>query len=244
MLELLVVSPGVAGTDKEKLLISRLPPRLRLPEEDVRKRLAELRGQRKSSSSRVFDRKVSATESTGEATRSIRKRMILSLQQTQSKDDLLESELLQLLFTLPGMIENIRREIGTDDIKHEVLRELIAICFDLADDGSLPSFDKVLSHVECPELKGLIVWLDEQAHERDLANRLALDASQQNTDHPEGLVRQVLDRLKWRRTCELHQAAQASLIERPQETQKFTDETRAILANATRFHQQRAAKTT
>ena len=242
MLELLVVSPGVAGTDKEKLLISRLPPRLRLPEEDVRKRLAELRGQKKTSSSRSAERKVPATESTGEATQANRKRIILSLQQTQSKDDLLESELLQLLFTSPGMIGDVQRGIGSDDIKHEVLRELLTICFDLADEGWLPSFDKVLSHLECPDLKGLVVWLDEQARKKDLASRLAQDAAQNRTDHPEGLVRLVLDKLKWRRTRELHQAAQASLIERPQETRKLTDETRELLLKALKFHRRRGGE--
>ncbi len=241
MLELLVVSPGVAGTDKERLLISRLPPRLRLPEEDVRKRLSELRGQKKSPSSRPAERKVPVTESSGEAARNARRRSILSLQQTQSKDDQLESELLQLLFTSPDMIDLIRREIGTDDIKNEVLRELLTVCFDLADEGWPPGFDRVLSHWECPDMKGLVVWLDEQARERDLANRLAQDAAaQRGDDHPESLIRQVLDKLKWRRTQDLHQATQSSLIERPQETRKYTDETRELLLKAAEYHRRRA----
>jgi hypothetical protein len=235
----------VMGTDKEKLLISRLPPRLRLPEEDVRKRLSELRGQKKSPSSRPSERRVSATESSGEVTRNVRKRLILLLQQTQSKDDQLESELLQLLFTSPDMIDVVRREIGTDDINNDVLRDLLTVCYDLADEGWPPTFDRVLSYWECPDMKGLIVWLDEQARDRDLATRLAQDAaSQRGTDHPEGLIRQVLDKLKWRRTRESHQAAQSSLIERPQETKKLTDETRELLLKAAQFHRQRSAKTT
>lgn len=240
MLELLVVSPGVEGTEKEKLLISRLPSRLRLPEEEVRKRLRELRGQKKSPSSRPADRKLPANESSGEAERIARRRLILSLQQTQSKDDLLESELLQLLFTSPDMIEVVRAEIGTDDFKSEILRDVLGVCYDLADEGWSPSFDRVLSHWECPEMKGLVVWLDEQAREKDLANRLAQDAAaQRGVDHPEGLVRLVLDKLKWRRTQQMHQATQASLIERPQETRKLTDETRELLAKAVEFHRRR-----
>ena len=240
MLELLVVSPGIMGTDKEKLLISRLPPRLRLPEEDVRKRLSELRGQKKTSSSRPAERKVPATESSGEAAQNGRRRSILSLQQTQSKDDQLESELLQLLFTSPDMIDVVRREIGTDDIRNEVLRDLLTVCFDLADEGWPPTFDRVLSHGECPDMKGLVVWLDDHARERELANRLAQDAAaQRGIDHPEGLIRQVLDKLKWRRTRDLHQATQTSLIERPLETKKLTDETRELLLKATQFHSRR-----
>jgi DNA primase len=226
-------------------LISQLPPRLRLPEEEVRKRLSELRSQKKSPASQSAERKVPATESTGEAARNVRRRSILSLQQTQSKDDQLESELLQLLFTSPDMIDVVRSEIGTEDIRNEVLRELLTVCYDLADEGWPPGFDRVLSHWECPDMKGLVVWLDEQARERDLATRLAQDAAgQRGTDHPEGLIRQVLDKLKWRRTQILHQATQASLIERPQETGKLTDETRELLLKSAQFHRQRSAKTT
>jgi len=224
-------------------LISQLPPRLRLPEEEVRKRLSELRSQKKSPASQSAERKVPATESTGEAARNVRRRSILSLQQTQSKDDQLESELLQLLFTSPDMIDVVRREIGTDDIKNEVLRELLTVCFDLADEGRPPSFDSVLSHWECPDMKGLIVWLDDQARGKDLANRLAQDAAaQRGIDHPEGLIRRNLDKLKWRRTRDVHQASQTSLIERPQETTKLTDETRELLAKATQFHRRRGGK--
>lgn len=243
MLELLVVSPGVMGTEKERLLISQLPPRLRLPEEEVRKRLSELRGQKKNPSSRPAERKVSATESSGEVARNVRRRLILSLQQTQSKDDQLESELLQLLFTSPDMIDVVRREIGTDDFNNDVLRDLLTVCYDLAEEGWAPTFDRVLSYWECPDTKGLIVWLDEQARDKDLANRLAQDAAaQRGTDHPEGLIRQVLNKLKWRRTRESHQAAQASLIERPQETKKLTDETRELLLKAIQFHRRRGGK--
>ena len=134
---------------------------------------------------------------------------------------------------------------GTDDIRNEVLRELLSVCFDLADEGFPPGFDSVLSHWECPDTKGLIVWLDEQARERDLAKRLAQDAaSHGGTEHPEGLIRQVLDKLKWRRTQVLHQASQTSLIERPHETQTLNDETRELLLKAAQFHRQRAVKTT
>jgi len=236
MLELLVVTPGVTGTEKEKLLISRLPQRLRLPETDVRQRLQEMR--RKKSDRRVF-----ATGSSGDRERDMRKRTILSLQQTQSKDDQLESELLQLVFTSPDMIDVVRCEIGTEDFQNEILREVLTVCYDVADEGIRPELGTVLLRWDCPEMKGLVVWLDEQARERDLANRLAQDAAgNRGTDHPEGLFRQVVDKLKWRRTQALHQATQSALIERPQETRGLTDETRELLMKFSEFHRQRAAK--
>jgi DNA primase len=244
MLQLLVVSPGIAGTVKENLLIGRLPQRLGLSEPDVRRRLAELRGAKKNVSSRSAERKVAAAESFGETAPSHRRQRILSLQQSQSKDDLLESELLQLLFTSPDMIHAVRRTVGPDDISNDILRELFGICCDLADEGIDPGFEKILSHVECPDLKGLIVWMDEQARERDLAARLAQDRAEGGVDGPESLLRQVLDKLQWNRTRDQHQAAQSALIERPQERVKLNDEMRQLLMKASQFHEQRAAKKT
>ena len=242
MLQLLIVSSGIAGTVKEDLLIGRLPQRLGLSESDVRKRLKELRGQDRERLIRSNERRVSATESTGEPLQHRWRQTILSLQQTQSKDDLLECELLQLLFTSPDMIDAVRREIGPDDVGNEVLRELLTVCFDVHDDGWLPSFDKVLSQLECPDLKGLIVWIDEQARERDLAGRLAQDAALGGVDSPDSLLRQVLNGLKWRRTQETHRAAQGPLMERPQDAMKLTQETLDRLQQASQFHQQRTAK--
>ena len=242
MLQLLIVSSGIAGTVKEDLLIGRLPQRLGLSESDVRKRLKELRGQDRERLMRSNERRVSATESTGESLQHRWKQTILSLQQSQSKDDLLECELLQLLFTSPDMIDAVRREIGPDDFGNEILRELLTVCFDVHDDGWLPSFDKVLSQLECPDLKGLIVWIDEQARERDIAGRLAQDAALGEADSSESLLRQVLNGLKWRRTQETHRAAQGPQIERPRDAMKLTQETLDRLQQASQFHQQRTAK--
>lgn len=242
MLQLLVLTPGIAGTVKEDLVIGRLPQRLGLSESDVRKRLQELRGGNQNRLIRVGERKVPVTEPTGEATQQQRRRSILSLQQSQSKDDLLECELLQLLFTSPGIVDSIRQEIGTDDFRNEILGELLALCFDIHDEGDLPGFDKVLARLECPDLKGLIVWLDEQARERDIANKLVQDAEQVAGDSSAGLLRQVLNGLKWRRTEDKHRATQGRWIERPREASKLTPETLEMLKQAARFHQQRAAK--
>jgi hypothetical protein len=140
------------------------------------------------------------------------------------------------------MIHVVRREIGVEDFKNEVLRDLLTTCFDLSDEGGSPSFDKLLSRWDCPDMKGLIVWLDEQAREKDLANRLAQDAAaQRGTDHPAGLIRIVLDNLKWRRTQKMHHATQTPLIERPQESKKYSDEMKDVLAKSMQFHQRRAA---
>ena len=242
MLQLLIMSPGIVGTVKEDMLIGRLPQRLGLSESDVRRRLKEMRGEHQNRLIRTTERRVSATEPTGESPQHRWRPAILSLQQTQSKDDLLECELLQLLFTSPDIVDAVRREIGTDDFKNEVLQELLTVCFDLSDDGQLPSFDKVLTRLECPDLKGLIVWVDEQAREREIAIRLAQDAAREGDDSFNGLLRQVLDGLKWRRTQDSHRAAQGRLIERPRESASLTQETLDLLKQASQFHQRRSSR--
>lgn len=242
MLQLLIMSPGIVGTVKEDMLIGRLPQRLGLSESDVRRRLKEMRGEHQNRLIRTTERRVSATEPTGESPQHRWRPAILSLQQTQSKDDLLECELLQLLFTSPDIVDAVRREIGTDDFKNEVLQELLTVCFDLSDDGQLPSFDKVLTRLECPDLKGLIVWIDEQAREREIAIRLAQDAAREGDDSFNGLLRQVLDGLKWRRTQDSHRAAQGRLIERPRESASLTQETLDLLKQASQFHQRRSSR--
>jgi len=242
MLQLLIMSPGIVGTVKEDMLIGRLPQRLGLSESDVRRRLKEMRGEHQNRLIRTTERRVSATEPTGESPQHRWRPAILSLQQTQSKDDLLECELLQLLFTSPDIVDAVRREIGTDDFKNDVLQELLTVCFDLSDDGQLPSFDKVLTRLECPDLKGLIVWIDEQAREREIAIRLAQDAAREGDDSFNGLLRQVLDGLKWRRTQDSHRAAQGRLIERPRESASLTQETLDLLKQASQFHQRRSSR--
>ena len=89
---------------------------------------------------------------------------------------------------------------------------------------------------------GLVVWIDEQARERDIAGRLAQDAALGGADSPASLPRQVLNGLKWRRMQESHRAAQGPLMERPKDAMKLTQETLDRLQQASQFHQQRAAK--
>ncbi len=242
MLQLLIVSSGIAGTVKEDLLIGRLPQRLGLSESDVRKRLKDLRGQHRDRAIRSLGRKVAAIESTRETAQDLRKRGILLLQQTQSKDDLLECELLQVLLTSPCMIDVVRRDIGTDDFRNEVLKELLTCCFDLNDEGWHPEFDKLLSRLECSDLKGLVVWIDEQARNKRVAERLAMDDSEQDSNFSGGLLRQVLDGLKWRRKSETHRKIQDRLIARPPDVSKLTPETLDVLHRAHQYHQQRSSK--
>jgi len=241
MLQLLASSPGVVGTVKEDLLLGKLAPRLGLKELDVRRRLGQFRAQRSEPATRVSDRKVTAGAPGVDTEQLRRKHAVDSLQRSNKDDEKLECELLQWLFTHPDMIHAVRREVGIDDIRHELLRQVLSFWYDMLDEGVEPTYERTLSRIECPEQKRLVVWIEEQALNHGIKESVASTTSAGTESANEGLAR-VIKRLHWRRSCEAHQASKGLLVERPSETAKLTAESRAVLEQANRFHRKRNAK--
>lgn len=254
MLGLLANSPGLNGTTKENVLVAQLAQRLAVTESDARRTLRELRG--RTASANVM-RKVTAGESTESPELVARRAAVVSVQQRQRTDDLLECELLQLLFTAPHIIGWVRQEIGVDDLQNMALRELLGVCFDLADQGEFPEFTRVLAQLECPHLKSLAVWIDMEAAARDVAGKLAQDAAThgsathgsatqgpaaEGTTTSPNLIRDVIDGLKWRRQQATHAAVQGVLAQRIEPGTQLDPELRELLQRAANFHQQRATR--
>ncbi len=244
MLGLLANSPGLNGTTKENVLVAQLAQRLAITESDARRQLRELRGRTASANAM---RKVTAGESTESAEVIARRAAVVSVQQRQKTDDLLECELLQLLFTAPHIIGWVRQEIGVDDLQNTALRDLLGVCFDLADQGEPLEFSRVLAQLECPHLKSLAVWIDVQAAARDVAGKLAQDAATASqagggTTAPSSLVQNVVDGLKWRRQQATHAAVQGVLAQRIEPGTQLDPELRELLQRAANFHQQRATR--
>lgn len=243
LLELLVIAPGLAGTVRENVLLKRLPVMLGIAEGEIRKRLGDLRREQSDRSEIVRERKVPADAPGDGAAEAALAAEIVSLQRRQQKDDLLECELLQILFTCPPMIEEVVREIGTDDFQRESCRALFCVCSDLREQGDQPSFEKVLSQLESPQLKSFAVWIDEQARLQNLEIKLASDvAGSEGAGAPPSLLQRVLEGFRWRRKRETHQAHQGRLLDRGEVTSGLNTQTREALQRATQFHQQRAAK--
>lgn len=213
LLSLMAVASDLTGTVREGLLLQSIAHRVGVKEEDLRRRLKELRSGSQAARA-ISARKVSADGSTDDQVRVARRRQIESLQRHASKDDLLECELLAILFTAPDKIEQVRCTLGSDDIQHEALRELFNLCCDLAEQGRLPSYSTVLAELECPELKRLAVWIDDQAHARGLPARLNSESASTleaavgevtgrvdptSTYVDVSLLQTVLDAFRWRR---------------------------------------------
>jgi DNA primase len=253
MLALLTVSPGTAGSVKESLLVSQLADRLGIAETDARRRLRELRGvrSRTSGSATAADRKLSANDLSETGLDAELRAAVDSLQQRANRDDLLECELLEALFTDPRTIQLVRQDVGVEDIRNCAVRELLTVCFDLWDHGEFPELGRVLTEVESPHLKRLAVWLDEEATARGMAEKLAGAAESLVQDAPSrgssgstksGLLQQVLDGMKWRRQQVSHETAQGRLAERLDAMSSLDAETRELLQQSANYHQQRAAQ--
>ncbi|MDZ4685429.1 MAG: DNA primase [Planctomycetaceae bacterium] len=248
LLTLLTVVPGLPGTVRESALIARLAQRVAVSESDARRRLRELQQGRASGA----NRKLPAGDAAVADESAVRRQAVVSLQRNAKKDDLLETELLQILFTAPHTIEAVRREIGTDDIRNEPLRELLATAFDLWDHGESPDLNKLLAAVDCPHLKSLAVWIDEQATMRNIAGLLAQEAAtspegrgsdgHESDSESAGLLRQVLSRLTWRRECDGQEIRRGRLASRPDVADGLDPELRDLLKQASSFHQQRAVR--
>ncbi|MFO0917741.1 MAG: DNA primase [Planctomycetaceae bacterium] len=229
LLELLTLSPTLSGSVKENLFLSRLPQRLGIPEADIRKRLQEIRRGRRQSESRN-------PTAAGNSVASPRRQIALALQRSTRGDDRLECEIFQILFTDAHMMEVLGADIGPEDFQHELLRELWTICADLAEAGDWPTFDRVLTRIDCPDLKSLAVWLDEQARLRDVAGKLAKDGS---GDMPSGLLNNALEGIKWRRARVSHEAAQLGWASQEAPAAGLTEETKLMLQQSLQFHQRR-----
>ena len=242
MLNLLTLSPGIVNTLKEDLLVGRLPQRLGLPEMDVRRRLKQLsRGTIRRGGSAAPERKVAAGTRRDDAEQLRRKQLVDSLQRSARNDEQLECEFLQLLFSHPDLIHAARREIGLDDFRHELLQEILSVWFDMQEESIEPSYSRLLSRIECPQQKRLVVWIEEQSSRRNAKKTLAASSTAGTETAEEGL-RRVIDLIKWIRSRDAHQAAKSLLVERPSETEKLTAESCAVLEQAARFHRERTAK--
>lgn len=241
MLQLLTLSPGIVGTVKEDLLLGKLPRRLGLSELDVRRRLKQLRSQLGGHTSRAAERKVTAGDSTVDPDQLRRKQAVDSLQRSAGNDEKLECELLQWLFSHPEMIHAVRREVGIDHIRHELLRQILSIWFDMLEEGVEPTYERTLARMECPEQKRLVVWIEDQSPHRNRKKSLTAGPGAGMESATEGLGR-VIGLLHRRRSKEVHQASKSLLVERPSDPAKLTAETREVLAQAAHFHRERGAK--
>ena len=232
MLTLLARVPGLAGTAREDLILGRLATRLRLNESSIRSHLKKSRSQERST--RVVRVNTADQEAASEQERPKEERIDF-YNRPLSKDDKLESEFLECVLTQPNLMEQARQEIGVGDIQNPHLKLLAQLVYDVSELGEIPTFDRVMLETERNELKGLAIWVTEQARQKGIEKKLLDEKSE---DGLPVLFRENLDRLKWRREEMSHR----SQLEQQSMTGSSEQDALARLKQVSAFHQKRAAK--
>lgn len=195
MLNLLAGASDLRGTAREDIILTRLAPRLQLTEGAIRNQLQRIRSGNRPQQFQTKPAQEERPAIEQEERIEVHRRPL-------SKNDKMECELLEILLTEPERAEQTRQEIGVDDFLNPHLRELLQIVYDVVELGEVPSFERVTLEMERNELKGMTVWLADQAREKGIEHKL-----RENTDGGASvLFQQVIDSLKWRREELSHKA--------------------------------------
>ncbi|HEY3968960.1 MAG TPA: DNA primase [Planctomycetaceae bacterium] len=167
MLEVLSQVPLQAGVGlgsnwqlRESVIIGGLSQELKISETIIREKLNELRTvhQQKNGTGAQFRPYDDDAESQHTVDR--------SFPQNPTRDERAERELLEVIFAIPEQVGRIREEITPADFTNPHLRELLEVCFEMHDQGTLPSYDRVTARLEDAGLKNLATDVD--LHGREL----------------------------------------------------------------------------
>ena len=131
---------------REEKILQRLAARFRINEQEVRRRLTALR--RQAATRAPIVRQTDAP--TSEPARHLAESL-----------GVWQREFLELLIAHPEMVPAIRQCITIDHLTADVCRRLYETSCRLNDEGIVPSFDRLMLEFNEPEIKNLLVDLDE-----------------------------------------------------------------------------------
>lgn len=134
---------------REEKFLQRLAGDFRVPEEQVRELVTQLR--RKTAQRQ-------SARSGGDA--SVREK---------EKIEPLERELLEVLLQSPGAIEQVTSVIQPAQLVSQVCRFVLTRCNELWAAGILPDFNRLLLEIDDPVVKNLLVELDEVGRQKGAA---------------------------------------------------------------------------
>jgi DNA primase len=230
MLQLLSQVPQIAGSLRESLLIANLAQRLQLSESAVRDRLQSIHssGSRRV---RVGADAAEARQTSREVSRILNGRL--------SRDDRLECDLLEHVLAAPESIGFVARGIEQAPLRNDIIsRVLTTGLWEFEEQGEL-SLPGLLARLEDPELKNLVVWMDEQILAKDLAEKMR--ESGLDEDGCPLLLKRSLENLNWRE-AEQSQQSVAAQLSQTDGVSPLDEATEALLRQAAEFHLKRATK--
>jgi len=235
MLELLSQVSGLSGQSREGLILGRLSQRLGVAERTVRETLKQLR-------KKAAGRAAVMTQVDSETQR--RKLELFSGRNGKpNKHELLECELLEIIFTSADTIDAIRQQIEIEDFQNPHIQALLQVCFDLAEQGIEPTYERVTAAVEDSDLKRFALQIDEWAKEKRIAEKLNDSSVHSQADLPV-FVEEIIRSLNWRKEEHSHELAKAQTGAFSGSSVELNEETRAHLQRASEFHGKRARKKT
>lgn len=173
MLETLCQVPAAVGAGpashwqmRENVILGRLSQDLKISEAHIRERLHELRtGQQQRNGTQP------ARNTAGDDAESQRSGIRL-FPQNPTRDEMAERDLLEIIFTIPEKAELIRREMTPAEVTNAHLRQLLEVCFQMQDQGVLPSYDRVTARLEEAGLKNLAADIDLDARQRGVSEEI------------------------------------------------------------------------
>ncbi|MFK7777527.1 MAG: DNA primase [Gimesia sp.] len=236
MLELIAASPNLTGKIREDIILRKLADRLGLHESVVRKRLSEVKQKKTTNLNTSFSSSNShSIPDTNDSPDHI------PATDTTTKDNQLESELLEIIFVYPESVPQIHQHISPENLKNLQLRFIYQLSIDLTEEGILPEMNRILDRIHDPELKQLVVKIDAHAHEK------AIHAKLHSSPNPhEGIphfLKHSINNLKWREEQDLHERKKGLLFENSSNS-SLTSDAKELLKQASEYHQKRHKKLT
>jgi DNA primase len=129
---------------REEKILQRLAASFRIAEQDVRERLTAMRreGQRRSEPARLREPSPVASKPLGEI-------------------EPCDRELLEFLLRFPERLTDARAAIGLEQVASAACRSVYETCCRLADEGLVPTFERLMLEFDDSAVKSLLVELDE-----------------------------------------------------------------------------------
>ncbi len=234
MIRLLAQVPNLTGSLRESMLIANLSQRLQVPQETVKELLKQFRQDGKLVA-RPVKTQADRTEQTRQIHRILRGRL--------SPVERVEYDLLEQVIGIPECVPFVARRLFDAPLKNSVLQTVMDSCFWEAEENGEFTLTGLLQRVEDPELKNLIVWIDEQAHAKGLAAKV--NGSGIDDEGCPVFVKQSLERLVWCEAERNQTLISEQLTLKASGSGRLDDATEeALLAQAAEFHRKRANKPT
>jgi DNA primase len=158
MVGLLAKAPRPTGARRfrEERILSRLATRFGISEGDIRTRLAQLRRGQRAPAGAASDEAPSGAVS-------------LRLDAIHERAPA-ECELVELVLAFPELLPDARAAFAPAALAEPALRKIYETACRLADSGTTPDFNRLMLEFDQPELKSLLVELDQSPRTAGLTN--------------------------------------------------------------------------